>query len=215
VPSANRPRPHRTQHHPTHTYSHHVAPRCPSTCLSQTERSADPVLRCRYGTGGSGSQSRRHLQDPCHLQETPPRTARSTIPAIADVAPCKPVAAGRRWRRHKKVQYPGAAGAGSWFRRRSGRHASGEPFWPTKSAGGQARWVGPWNALCALRCGARHRFAPADFGLLRECVQAVLTSCTHLPDLGVKHGQREWARMCIRPGQRWCAARDLNPEPAD
>ena len=36
-------------------------------------------------------------------------------------------------------------------------------------------------------------------------VQAVLTSCTHLRDLGLSGARRRWAGKCKSAGQTWCA----------
>jgi hypothetical protein len=69
------------------------------------------------------------------------------------------------------------------------------------------------------KCGgcrpARCLSTPADFGSFDGCVHAVLASCTHLPDLRLRGAPVGWSIKCKRPGQTWCAARDLNPEPAD
>src|SRR5450432_27766 len=58
-------------------------------------------------------------------------------------------------------------------------------------------------------------FAPADSG----AGGSMRASRAHFLHAFARSGPLtqlgHWARNCIRPGQAWCAARDLNPEPAD
>jgi hypothetical protein len=113
-------------------------------------------------------------------------------------------------------QRTGIVGQLRFNRRSSRRRQFGTAVRACKSAGAR---VGALQRRCLL---ARCPFAPgssvltpADFGAAVRCVQAVLTSCTDLPDLGLRHAQCRRPGNCKRPGQTWCAAGDLNPEPAD
>ena len=90
----------------------------------------------------------------------------------------------------------------------------------------QPRHSGPWDrrvggVAASVSPGTvpvRHRFlvlAPADF----RAALSMRASRAHFPHafarIGPSRGSGSWSGMCIRPGQTWCAARDLNPEPAD
>jgi hypothetical protein len=82
-----------------------------------------------------------------------------------------------------------------------------------KSAGVVASWMETNASPRAAWRRSAQSFTTADFSAFGRCVQAVLTSCTHLPDLGLGHEVGSGLRKCKRPGQRWCAARDLNTNP--